>query len=96
MYAYTGTQYMTSPAFGVLDDTYKKISFSFMVPTILFLGCLYASVTGRFIFFRAFKGTKHINDHTVVGWIGWATILGVTWIAAFIIANVIPFFSSCE
>ncbi|KAF4120036.1 to neutral amino acid permease [Geosmithia morbida] len=94
IYAYTGTQYMASPAFGILDETYKKLSFSFMVPTILFLGSLYASVTSRFIFFRAFKGTVHINEHTLMGWLGWAAILGLTWIAAFIIANVIPFFSS--
>jgi hypothetical protein len=29
----------------------------------------------------------------VVGWVSWAAILGATWILAFIIAEVIPFFS---
>lgn len=96
MYAYTGNQYMTAPAFGSLDDLYKKVSFSFMVPTIIFLGCLYASVTGRFVFFRMFRGSKHMNDHTVVGWLSWGGILLVTWILAFIISQVIPFFNSRE
>ncbi|UNI20951.1 hypothetical protein JDV02_006992 [Purpureocillium takamizusanense] len=94
IYAYTGNQYVTAPAFGSLHDLYKKVSFSFMIPTIIFLGCLYASVTARFVFFRWFKGSRHLNDHTVVGWGSWAGILLVTWILAFIISQVIPFFSS--
>lgn len=96
IYAYTGNQYVTAPAFGSLDDLYKKVSFSFMIPTIIFLGCLYASVTARFVFFRIFRGSGHMNDHTVVGWLSWAAILLATWILAFIISQVIPFFSSCE
>lgn len=87
---------MTSPAFGSLEELYKKVSFSFMIPTILFLGCLYASVTGRFVFFRAFRGSRHMKEHTFTGWLAWGSILLVTWIAAFIISQVIPFFSSRE
>jgi hypothetical protein len=94
IYVYTGNQYMTSPAFGSLEDLYKKISFSFMIPTLIFLGCLYASVTGRFVFFRLFRNSKHMTEHTVVGWASWSTILLVTWIAAFLISQVIPFFNS--
>ena len=94
MYAYTGTNYNTAPAFGSLgDELYKKVSFSFMIPTIIFLGVLYASVSARFIFFRIFAGTKHLGNHTVVGWASWAAILACTWVLAFIIAEVIPFFS---
>jgi hypothetical protein len=94
IYAYSGGQYITAPAFGVLDDIYKKVSYSFMVPTIIFVGCLYASVSSRFIFFRLFKNTKHMTEHTVLGWASWAGLLLLTWIASFIIAEVIPFFSS--
>jgi hypothetical protein len=52
-----------------------------------------ASVSARFIFFRVFEGTKHKTSHTVIGWVSWAGILGATWLGAFIIAEVIPFFS---
>lgn len=94
IYAYTGTNYNTAPAFGSLgNETYKKVSFSFMIPTIIFLGVLYASVSARFIFFRIFAGTRHLGSHTVVGWVTWAAILAVTWVLAFIIAEVIPFFN---
>ena len=94
VYAYTGTQYNTAPAFGSLGNRlYMKLSFSFMIPTLIFLGVLYASVSARFIFFRIFEGTRHKGNHTVVGWSAWAGILAVTWVLAFIIAEVIPFFS---
>ncbi|KAL9607813.1 MAG: hypothetical protein Q9167_007307 [Letrouitia subvulpina] len=94
VYAYTGTQYNVAPAFGSLGNTlYKKVSFSFMIPTLIFLGVLYASVSARFIFFRIFEGTRHKGNHTVIGWSAWAGILAITWILAFIVAEVIPFFS---
>ena len=94
VYVYTGTQYNTSPAFGSLgNEIYKKVAFSFMIPTLIFLGVLYASVSARFVFFRIFEGTRHKGNHTVIGWATWAGILAITWIIAFIIAEVIPFFS---
>lgn len=94
IYAFTGNQYMTAPAFGSLgNEVFKKVSFSFMIPTLIFLGVLYASVSARFIFFRIFEGTRHKSNHTVVGWAAWTGILAATWLGAFIIAEVIPFFS---
>lgn len=94
VYAYTGTQYNTAPAFGSLgNEVYKKVSFSFMIPTLIFLGVLYASVSARFVFFRIFEGTRHKGSHTVIGWASWAGILAILWIVAFIVAEVIPFFS---
>ncbi|KAF3480149.1 uncharacterized protein GIQ15_05496 [Arthroderma uncinatum] len=94
VYVFTGTQYMTAPAFGSLsNEVYKKVAFSFMVPTLIFLGVLYASVSARFIFFRLFDNTRHKTDHTLAGWSAWAGILAVVWILAFIVAEVIPFFT---
>lgn len=94
VYGYTGSQYNTAPAFGSLgNDVYKKVSFSFMIPTLIFLGVLYASVSARFVFFRLFEGTRHKSNHTVLGWASWGAILACLWVLAFIIAEVIPFFS---
>jgi hypothetical protein len=63
-YAYTGTNYNTAPAFGSLGNrTYQIVSFSFMIPTLIFLGVLYASVTARFVFFNIFSGTRHMGSH---------------------------------
>ena len=94
VYAYTGTNYNTAPAFGSLgNETYKIVAFSFMIPTLIFLGVLYASVSARFLYFRIFAGTHHMGNNTVLGWSVWAGLLAVTWVVAFIIAEVIPFFS---
>ncbi|KAI0048464.1 hypothetical protein FA95DRAFT_1557963 [Auriscalpium vulgare] len=93
MYHYVGNQYITAPAFGSLQPVYKKIAFSFALPTILFLGALYSSVTARFIFFRLFRNSRHRHSNTLVGWSAWAGIIATTWVFAFIIAEVIPFFS---
>jgi hypothetical protein len=95
VYGYTGTNYMTSPAFGsISNEVYKKVSFTFMVPTIIFLGVLYASVTARLVLFRIHGPTsRHRTGHTVTGWLTWIAILAVLWVLAFIIAEVIPFFS---
>lgn len=75
IYVYTGNQYMTAPAFGSLEDVYKKVSFSFMIPTLIFLGVLYASVSARFVFFRIFQNSRHKSEHTLIGWGTWALIL---------------------
>ncbi|KAK3672239.1 hypothetical protein LTR78_007779 [Recurvomyces mirabilis] len=94
IYAYTGTNYNTAPAFGSLgNELYLKVSFSFMIPTLIFLGVLYASVSARFVFFRLYAGTRHLGNNTLIGWAGWAAILACTWVLAFIIAEVIPFFA---
>jgi hypothetical protein len=112
MYHYIGNQYITAPAFGSLQEPYKKIAFSFAIPTIVYLGSLYSvrpylflfhlrrlraphaqSVSARFIFFRIFENSRHRHSNTVVGWAVWAGLIAVTWVAAFIIAEVVPFFS---
>lgn len=93
VYVYVGDYYMTSPGFGSLSTKYMKIAFSFAIPTIVFLGVLYSAVSSKFIFFSIFKGTRHVSSNTVTGWVAWISIVATTWITAFIIAEVIPFFS---
>ncbi|KAI1784526.1 transmembrane amino acid transporter protein-domain-containing protein [Ganoderma leucocontextum] len=93
MYHWVGNQYMTAPAFGSLSPLYKKIAFSFAIPTIVFLGALYGSVTARFLFFRIFKDSHHRYSNTTKGWATWVGIIAANWAVAFVIAEVIPFFS---
>ncbi|KAI0033224.1 transmembrane amino acid transporter protein-domain-containing protein [Vararia minispora EC-137] len=93
MYHFVGNQYITAPAFGSLQEPYKKIAFSFALPTIVYLGSLYSSVSARFVFFRIFRNSHHRHSNTFVGWASWTGIIAVTWVAAFVIAEVVPFFS---
>ncbi|KAJ7176999.1 hypothetical protein C8R46DRAFT_1246242 [Mycena filopes] len=93
MYHFVGFQYMTAPAFGSLQPVYKKIAFSFAIPTIVYLGSLYSSVTARFVFFRLYPKSHHRYSNTVQGWLTWSAIIAVTWVFAFIIGEAVPFFS---
>ncbi|KAF8829828.1 hypothetical protein HHX47_DHR2000322 [Lentinula edodes] len=88
-----GNQYVTAPAFGSLTQTYKIIAFSFAVPTIIFLGALYSNVAARFVFFRLFRESRHRHSNTIVGWAVWVALVAATWVLAWIIGEVIPFFS---
>lgn len=93
VYRYTG-QYTTAPAVGTLKPVFKKIAFAFVLPTTVIIGVLYASVVAKYIFGRIFIGTKHYNNHTTVGWIGWIGCVVFTWVLGWIIGEAIPFFSS--
>ncbi|CAG97975.1 uncharacterized protein KLLA0_F04125g [Kluyveromyces lactis] len=93
IYVYVGNEYMTAPAYGSLTKTYKIISFSFAIPTIVFVGSLYSNISSRFVFFNVFRNSEHLYSHTKVGWLAWIGLLLLTWVGAFVIAEVIPFFS---
>lgn len=94
VYVYVGNAYITAPAFGSLSGNFKKIAFSFALPTIIFLGSLYSNVSSQFLFHHIFnKESIHRNSHTIVGWSTWVGLNGGLWIIAFIVAEVIPFFS---
>lgn len=94
VYVYVGNAYITAPAFGSIAGVNKKIAFSFALPTIFFLGALYGNVSSQFLFLKIFdKNSKHRNSHTVKGWIVWGGINLIIWVLAFVIAEVIPFFS---
>ncbi|CCH41201.1 Auxin transporter protein 1 [Wickerhamomyces ciferrii] len=93
VYVYAGNHYMVAPAFGVLTGKYKIAAFTFAIPTIVFLGSLYSNVSSQFIFLKVFQNSKHKSQHTVKGWGFWIALNVFFWIVAFIIAEVIPFFS---
>ncbi|SGZ54636.1 CIC11C00000004316 [Sungouiella intermedia] len=94
VYVYVGNQYITAPAFGSLIGNYKKVAFSFALPTILFLGSLYSNVSSQFLFLKIFsEDSKNRNSHTVLGWATWTGLNLGLWLIAFVVAEVIPFFS---
>ncbi|TVY29274.1 N amino acid transport system protein [Lachnellula hyalina] len=93
IYAYVGDQYMTSPAFSsISNETYRIVSFSFMVPTLSFTGVLYSSVSAHFVFDNLFAGSRHRAFHTVQGWAAWIGILMTIWGFTFVLTELIPFF----
>uniref|UniRef100_V5E481 Amino acid transporter transmembrane domain-containing protein n=1 Tax=Kalmanozyma brasiliensis (strain GHG001) TaxID=1365824 RepID=V5E481_KALBG len=92
-YRYTG-QYTTAPAVGTLRPVFKKIAFAFVLPTTIIIGVLYASVVAKYLFSRLTMGTKHYNNHTVLGWTVWVGCVTVTWVLGWVIGEAVPFFGS--
>ncbi|KAH7886490.1 transmembrane amino acid transporter protein-domain-containing protein [Phlebopus sp. FC_14] len=93
LWAVTAAEIVVFSVCGSLQTTYQKIVFSFLTPTILFLGALYSSITSRFIFLRVLHGLYHCYSNTLTSWSIWVAIVAATWCLAFVIAEVIPFFS---
>ncbi|KAK0542294.1 hypothetical protein OC846_006778 [Tilletia horrida] len=81
-----------APAVVTLKPVYKKIAFSFVFPVTVIIGVLYASVVAKYIFGRIFAGTRHFNNHTLLGWAGWVGIVASTWLLGWIIGEAVPFF----
>ncbi|CAO1618710.1 unnamed protein product [Parajaminaea phylloscopi] len=93
VYYYAG-QYTSAPAVAVLSPKFKKAAFSFVLPTTIIIGIIYAAVVAKYLFVRFFGKTRHFANHTVIGWTGWTLIVVVTWIFGWIIGEAIPFFST--
>jgi len=84
-------QYSTAPAFGSLGtDAFKKGSFAFVIVPTLVIGVIYANVSAKFVYFRIMGRSRHAHSNTVIGWAAWAAVMAVTWVIAFIFAEVIP------
>ncbi|KAK4542353.1 hypothetical protein LTR36_006809 [Oleoguttula mirabilis] len=84
-------QYATAPAFGSLGVVaYKKASFAFVIVPTLVIGVIYANVSAKFIYFRVMGKSRHAHSNTVIGWGVWMLVMSVTWLLAFIFAEVIP------
>ncbi|EIM89333.1 uncharacterized protein STEHIDRAFT_94487 [Stereum hirsutum FP-91666 SS1] len=82
-----GGQYVTSPA---LTMTSKPVLA--FVNTVI-AGVIASYVAAKFIFLTLFRSSRHLTSRSWKTWGMWAAICAAIWIAGFVIAEVIPFFS---
>ncbi|RPA77120.1 hypothetical protein BJ508DRAFT_173398, partial [Ascobolus immersus RN42] len=76
------------------NPVFKKICICFGLPTILFLGVMFSTLSSKFLFFLIFPATsRHRDDKTLKSRLTWCSLHALTWTAAFLIASVIPIFS---
>lgn len=88
-------QYTKSPSLGSLSPVMIKVSYGLGLPTILIAGCCSGQVTGKMFLVNFFHGPRrHLLDNKWIFWSVWIGINFVAWAAAFILAEVIPFFNS--
>lgn len=92
IYAFVGVD-VKSPALLSAGPLISKIAFGVALPVIFISGSINITVVGRYLHGRMFKDsvTRFIN--TPRGWITWLAVIIFITVIAFVIAEVIPFFS---
>lgn len=72
----------------------QKAAWGVAIPVVFISGAINSQVGARYIHGRIFKGTLHGVFQTAWGWLWWLVILAIGTVFAFVIAEVVPFFSS--
>lgn len=94
IYIYVGPG-VPSPALSAAGSpVVRKVIWGIAIPTIVIAGVIYGHVAAKYIFVRAFAGTKHLAKRTTLGVVGWLGITAAIWVVAWVIAQSIPVFSN--
>ncbi|OJJ50243.1 hypothetical protein ASPZODRAFT_128869 [Penicilliopsis zonata CBS 506.65] len=92
IYAFVG-QSVESPALLSAGTLLSKIAFGVALPVIFISGSINTVVLGRLVHGRVFKHSTIRFINTKMGWITWLALVVIITILAFVIAELIPFFS---
>ncbi|VUC37420.1 unnamed protein product [Clonostachys rosea] len=90
MYKHIGLRDMTTITIGSLGKTQLIICFSLLLPSLIILGSLYATVTGLFILNKLESRISKKRTKNIV----WVVIITLLWGLAFTISQVIPQFDA--
>lgn len=92
VYAFVGSD-VQSPALLSAGHTLSRVAFGIALPVIFISGAINGTVLGRMLINRFFAHSPIRFVSSRSGWLVWTGIVAALTIAAFIIAEVIPFFS---
>jgi hypothetical protein len=92
IYAFVG-QDVKSPALLSAGPLVSRIAFGVALPVIFISGSINTTVLGRLVHGRIFKNSNIRFVNTKMGWITWIAYIIIATTLAFVIAEVIPFFS---
>ncbi|POR39774.1 N amino acid transport system protein [Tolypocladium paradoxum] len=92
VYAFVGVD-VQSPSLLSAGGLVAKIAFGVALPVIFISGSINTTVVGRYLHGRYYKDSLLRFINTPRGWATWLVVISVITLAAFVIAEVIPFFS---
>ncbi|KIW72790.1 hypothetical protein PV04_00965 [Phialophora macrospora] len=92
MYVYLGPS-VASPAFSSLPTKWAKATYGIALPNFLIAGSLYSHTAAKLFFIRLFRKTRHLHQHTVLGWGTWTILIILANGAAFVLAVGVPIFA---
>ncbi|KZZ88842.1 amino acid transporter [Ascosphaera apis ARSEF 7405] len=82
-----------APALLSAGDTISRVAFGVALPVIFISGSINTTVLGRMIHGRIYRNSPIRFINSPMGWTTWIMVIGTITVIAFIIAEVIPFFS---
>lgn len=91
-YAFIGSN-VASPSFSSLAPTWRKAAYGIALPNLLIAGALYSHTASKVLFLRIFRRSRHLHDHTWLGWTVWVGLIAVINVAAFLLAVGVPIFN---
>ncbi|KAJ9608710.1 hypothetical protein H2200_006481 [Cladophialophora chaetospira] len=92
MYVYLGPS-VASPAFSSLPPKWAKATYGIALANFLIAGSLYSHTAAKLFFIRLFRKTRHLHQHTVLGWGTWTILIILANGAAFVLAVGVPIFA---
>lgn len=92
VYAFVG-QDVSSPALTSAGHLLSKVAYGLALPVIFISGSINGTVVGRLIHGRVYKNSPIRFINSKMGWLTWMVLIACITVLAFIIAEVIPFFS---
>ncbi|KAK5171994.1 uncharacterized protein LTR77_003631 [Saxophila tyrrhenica] len=91
MYLYIGDE-VPSPAYSGLPPTWAKAAWGLAIPNLLVAGALYNHTAAKIIHVRIFRGSRHLHDNTLLGWVVWVSLVVSVTGLAFVLATGIGIF----
>ena len=91
IYVYLGDK-VPSPAYSGLATVWAKAAWGLAIPNLLVAGALYNHTAAKIVFIRIFRGSRHLHDNTLLGWIVWTSLVVLMTGLAFVLATGIGIF----
>lgn len=88
-YCYLGGD-VQSPSYLSLSAVWAKASWGLFLPNIVVAGALYNHFAAKIVFVRIFRGSRHVGENTVKGWVVWVGLLAVANVCGFVLATGVP------
>ncbi|KAF4969448.1 hypothetical protein FSARC_3306 [Fusarium sarcochroum] len=93
IYYFCGS-YVASPALGSAGKTIKQVAYGLALPGLVVGATINTHVTGKYIFVRILRGSKHLTASTFVHWSTWLGATFTTSLIAYCVASGIPVFGT--
>ncbi|WVR04882.1 hypothetical protein IAU60_001894 [Kwoniella sp. DSM 27419] len=92
VYAFGG-QYVTSPALTMTTKPVRITAYAFALVTIMISGIVGVNVGAKYLYIIAFRKSKLLTSKNIRAKLGWIGLVAFMWTAAFVLAELIPFFN---